>query len=116
MAKFLLQVKYNEKGWAAMVKNPQDRSAAVKPAIEKLGGKLDSLYLAFGKYDVIGIMDMPTNVAAAAFAMAVAAGAEVESLVTTPLMTTREGMDAMKKAGGSTYKPPSSAKKAAAKK
>ena len=116
MSKYLLQVAYNEKGWAAMVKTPQDRGQAVRPAIEKMGGKLETFYYAFGKHDVIAIVDMPSNTAAAGFAIAAAAGGEVKSILTTVLMTPREGMDAMKKAGGSSYRPPSASKKVAAKK
>ena len=75
-----------------MVKKPQDRVEAVRPAIEKLGGKLLSGYLAFGKYDLIAITEMPNNVSAAAFSLAVAAGGAVSNLVTTPLMSTKDGI------------------------
>ena len=50
---------------------PQDRSAAVRPAIEKLGGRIERFWLCFGEYDVVGIVEMPNNVSAAAFAIAV---------------------------------------------
>ena len=105
MAFYLLQVGYTPEAWAAMVKKPQDRIEAVRPAVEKFGGKVVSGYLAFGKYDVIAILDMPNNVSAAAFAMAVGAGGACSKVKTTPLMSTKEGIDAMKKAGGSSYKP-----------
>ena len=49
---------------------------------------------------------MPNNVSAAAFSIAAAAGGAVSAIRTTPLMTTKEGMDAMKKAAASSYKPP----------
>jgi uncharacterized protein with GYD domain len=105
MAFYLLQVGYTPEAWAAMVKKPQDRIEAVRPAVEKFGGKVVSGYLAFGKYDLIAILDMPNNVSAAAFAMAVGAGGACSKVKTTPLMSTKEGMDAMKKASASTYKP-----------
>ena len=47
MAYFLVQVGYTPEAWAAMVKNPQDRSAAVGPAIEKLGGRMERFWLSF---------------------------------------------------------------------
>lgn len=105
MASYLLQIGYTPEAWAAMVKKPQDRIEAVRPAVEKFGGKIVSGYLAFGEYDVVAIFEMPNNVSAAAFAMAVAAGGACNKVKTTPLMTTKEGVDAMQKAGGSTYKP-----------
>lgn len=104
MALYLIQVGYTPEAWAAMAKKPQDRIEAVRPVVEKMGGKLLSGYLAFGEYDLIGIMDMPNNISAAAFAIAVAAGGAAR-LVTTPLMSTKDGMEAMKKAGGANYKP-----------
>jgi uncharacterized protein with GYD domain len=106
MALYLYQVAYKSETWAAMAKNPQDRIEAVRPAIEKLGGKLISGYMAFGKYDLIAIADMPNNVAAAAFAIAATAGGAVSKLHTTPLMSTKDGMEAMKRATASNYKAP----------
>jgi len=104
---YMIQVGYTPESWAAMVKNPQDRIEMVRPAVEKLGGKVVSGYLTFGKYDVIAILDMPDNASAAAFAMSVAAGGGCSKVTTTPLMSTREGVNAMKKAGASSYRPPS---------
>ena len=39
MPHYLLQVAYSIEGWKALVKKPQNRIEAVRPAIEKLGGK-----------------------------------------------------------------------------
>lgn len=105
MAVYMLQIAYTPEAWAAMVKKPQDRIEAVRPAVEKFGGKIVCGYLAFGEYDVVAIFEMPNNVSAAAFAMAIGAGGACNKVKTTPLMSTKEGVDAMKKAGGSTYKP-----------
>ena len=106
MAHYLLQVAYTPQAWATMIKNPQDRVQALKPVLDKMGGKVESAYFAFGDYDLVAIFDMPGNVDAAAFAMAAAAGGAVKSIKTTPLLTTAEGLDAMRKAGASGYIPP----------
>lgn len=106
MPKYLVQVAYTPESWAAMVKNPQNRMDAVRPAVEGLGGKFESAWLAFGQYDLIGVCDFPDNVTAAAFSVSVAAKGSVKALHTTPLMTMEESVEAMKKAGGSTYAPP----------
>jgi uncharacterized protein with GYD domain len=105
MPYYLLQVGYTPEAWAAMIKKPQDRSAAVRPAIEKLGGKMERFWLSFGEYDIIGIVDMPGNVSAAAFSVAIAAGGACRACKTTPLLTTEEGMEAMKQAATCGYKP-----------
>jgi uncharacterized protein with GYD domain len=104
MAHFLIQLGYTSEAWAAMVKNPQDRSAAVAPAIEKLGGKMEHFWLSFGEYDVVGIVEMPNNVSAAAFAIAIGAGGACRSFVTTPLLSSEEAIEAMKQAGTCGYK------------
>ena len=66
MAKYLILGSYTSTAWAAQVKNPQNRMEVVKPAIERLGGTFDSAYMAFGDHDIVGIVDMPDNVTAAA--------------------------------------------------
>ena len=105
MASYLFQISYSAEAWAAMIKRPQDRAQAVSQAVEKLGGKVGSFWMAFGDYDLIGVLDMPDNVSAAAFAIAVAAGGACKNVKTTPLLSVTEGLDAMKKAGTSGYKP-----------
>lgn len=105
MPSYLVQVAYNSDAVAALVKKPQDRGAVVSKAVERLGGTLKGLWLSFGDYDTIVIVDMPDNVSAAAFAMAVSAGGSCKSIKTTPLLSVEEGQAAMKKAGGTGYKP-----------
>ncbi len=106
MPHYLLQVSYTPTAWAAMAKKPQDRLEAIRPAVEKLGGKVVTGYLAFGDYDIVAILEMPDNVTAASFSIAAAAGGACAKVKTTPLMTTKEGIAAMRKAGASSYKPP----------
>ncbi|MGA2186171.1 MAG: GYD domain-containing protein [Bryobacteraceae bacterium] len=105
MPSYLFQVSYSAEAWAAMIKRPQDRVEAVRKAVEKLGGKVGAFWLAFGDYDLVGILDMPDNVNAAAFSFAVAAGGACKNVKTTPLLSIAEGLAAMKKAGKSAYKP-----------
>jgi uncharacterized protein with GYD domain len=105
MPLFLTQVAYTHEAWQALIHNPQNRMDAIRPAIEKLGGKVISGYFAFGDYDTIAILELPDNVAAAAIAIAFAAGGACKSVKTTPLMTTAEGIEALKKAAGTGYKP-----------
>jgi len=103
---YLVQASYTSQATAAMVKSPQDRAAAVRPVIERMGGKLHGLWFAFGEYDAVVIAEMPDNASAAAVAMAVGSSGGIGSYRTTPLLTTAEAMDAMKKAGGVGYQPP----------
>ncbi len=106
MAFYLVQASYSTQASAAMIKNPQDRAAAVKPVIERMGGKMHGLWLSFGEYDVVLIAEMPDNVSAAAVAMAVGSSGGISAYRTTPLLTSAEAMQAMKKASGVGYQAP----------
>jgi uncharacterized protein with GYD domain len=88
-----------------MLKHPQDRAEAVRKPVEKLGGKITASWLAFGDHDLIAVLEMPDNASAAAFAIAAAAGGSLKNVKTTPLLSIAEGVEAMKKAGASGYKP-----------
>jgi uncharacterized protein with GYD domain len=103
---YLVQASYSSAATEAMIKKPQDRAAAVRPMIERLGGKLHGFWFAFGGYDVVAIAEMPDNASAAAVAMAVGSTGGLSSYRTTPLLTAAEAKDAMKKAGGAGYKAP----------
>jgi len=106
MAHYLLQVAYTPEAWAGLVKNPQDRAEALKPMLDKMGGKIEAAYFAFGDHDLVAILQMPANVDAAAFSIAAAAGGAVKSIKTTPLLSVAEGLEAMRKAAASGYTPP----------
>ena len=108
MPHYLLQVSYTPEGWAALIKSPQNRAEAVRPAIEKVGGKLTASYLTFGKYDVLVLAELPDNASAAGIAIAFAAGGTLKAIKTTPLMTWDEGVEAMRKAGQAGYRPATS--------
>lgn len=108
MAHFLLEGAYTTEAWKSLVKNPQNRVDVIRSVIEKLGGSIEGAWFAFGDYDVVLIMQMPDNVSAAAFSLAVAAGGAFKSHRTTPLITMADGIEAMKKAAGAGYQPPSS--------
>ena len=106
MPSYMVQVAYKSEGWAAQMKNPQNRIEAVRPAIEALGGKIVAAYYSFGEYDLAVITEMPDNTSAAAFSIAASAGGSVKALKTTPLMTVDEGLDAVRKASQTSYRPP----------
>jgi uncharacterized protein with GYD domain len=106
MAHYLIQASYSKEGIGDLIANPQDREAAVRPVVEGMGGKLLSLYYAFGDYDAIVLAELPDNATAAALAMAVGGSAGISSYKTTPLLTMDEAMEAMRKAGGTGYRSP----------
>ncbi|HUL16937.1 MAG TPA: GYD domain-containing protein [Terriglobales bacterium] len=111
---FLHQVSYTPESMARLIANPQDRFEAVRGPIEKLGGKIQEGYFAFGEFDAVLITEMPDTVSAAAIALAFSAGGALSRCQTTALMTTAEAMDAMRKAAACGYKPATAAASAAA--
>lgn len=104
MPHYLIQVAYNPEAWQALIKNPQDRIEAVRPAVENLGGKMNEGWFAFGEYDAVLIAELPDNVAASAIAIAFAAGGACKSVKTTPLMSSAEAIEALKKASRAGYR------------
>jgi uncharacterized protein with GYD domain len=107
MPQYLVQVAYSTEGWATLLNKPQDRAKAVGASIASLGGKVIGWWMAFGDYDVVLVIEMPDNQAAAGLAMAVAAGGACRTVKTTPLLSIAEGVAAMQKAAACGYKPPS---------
>jgi len=103
---YLVEVSYTAEAWKTLVKNPQNRMDAVSRAVEKVGGKFHGGWFAFGQYDVIIILEMPDNVAAAANSIAYAAGGACSAVRTTPLLTPEEAVKALKKASETSYRPP----------
>lgn len=104
MPHYLIQVAYTPEGWQALVTNPQNRVEAVRPAVEKLGGKIENAWYSFGEYDVTLVLQMPDNVNAAALSIAFAAGGALKTVRTTPLLSATEALEAMKRAGGTGYR------------
>ena len=98
MPKYLLQVSYTAEGVKGVVKDGgSKRREAARALVESLGGKLETLYFAFGSTDVFAIADLPDNVAAASASMAVAASGAASSSV-TQLLTSEDIDQAAKKA------------------
>src|SRR3984885_3766558 len=64
MPKYLFEACYSPEGATG-------RRDAVKKHLEDVGGKLESMYFAFGDVDCFVIVDLPDNVSAAALSLAV---------------------------------------------
>lgn len=80
MSQFLTQVAYTDQAWQSMVSNPQNRFDALRPVLEKLGGRIVNAWFAFGDYDIVLITELPDNVSAAALAIAASAGGACKSI------------------------------------
>ena len=106
MSLFALQASYSPLAWAALVKTPENRLDAVRPAVERLGGRIVNGWFSFGDYDVLVVCEMPDAVSAAALSMAISSSGAVKAVKTTSLMTFEEGGEALKKARSAEYAAP----------
>ena len=100
MALSMIQFSYKSETVGKLLKNPEDRSVAVKNLIEKLGGKMLAFYYCYGDYDGLLIADMPDSSSGLATTMAAFAAGGTSKLKTTVLISVEEAMEAMKKAAG----------------
>ena len=107
MPKYLIEASYSQAGLKALVKDGgTGRRKAVEAASKALGGRLESMYFAFGTSDVYAIVDAPDNITAAAFALAVGGTGVAAHLKTIVLLTAEEVDQAAKKSAGSGYRAP----------
>jgi len=106
MALYMTQFSYTAEAWAALIKNPADRSVGLKNLLEKMGGTLLHLYYSFGDQDGIAIMEMPDEGAAAACVLAITASGHLKGTKTTQLLTVEQAVKAMGTAGEQVYAAP----------
>ncbi len=104
MAKYLIKGSYSVEGTKGLLKaGGSSRKAALERMLEGLGGKLESLYYAFGEADALLIIDAPDATTAAAVSLAINSTGAVQ-VTTIPLMSVEEIDAACKKSVD--YRPP----------
>ena len=107
MPLYMVQASYVPEALAAMTKNPQDRTEAIRPLVEGAGGKLRDVFFSQGDYDIIIVFDVPDAEAANALALAAVGAGHLKAYKTTPLFTPQEVVGAMRRAAQLTIRPPS---------
>ena len=108
MPHYLLQASYSAQGVSGLISTPEDRSAVLRSIVEGLGGRMESLYYAFGDSGVVAIFELPDNVTMAALSMVAGASGALSNLKTTVLIPITEGVEAARKVGTIGYRPPGS--------
>lgn len=108
---YLFECSYTPAALKAMVNNPQDREEAARPMVEAVGGKLHHVFFAFGRSDVVALIEAPDDETMAAAALTIGSSGAFSAGATTKLFTAKEAMAAMKKAqaGVKVYKPATAA-------
>jgi uncharacterized protein with GYD domain len=88
MPKYMIKASYNAQGIQGVIKaGGSARVTAVKQAVKKAGGKLESFYFAFGETDAYLILDMPDHASVAAVAAAAAGSGMLSKCETVVLLT-----------------------------
>jgi len=104
MPKYLVQANYVGEGLKGLLKEGgSSRRTAIEKLFESVGGRVETIYYAFGDTDVFIIADLPDNVTAAALSLIVNAAGAATAKVTV-LLTVEEIDAATKKTP--TYRPP----------
>jgi uncharacterized protein with GYD domain len=102
--KYLLRASYSAEGSKGLLKDGgTKRQSAARTLVESLGGKLETLYFAFGDTDVVAIVDLPDNATAAAASLTISGTGALSGNIT--VLLTPEEIDQAARKGGS-YTPP----------
>jgi uncharacterized protein with GYD domain len=78
MAKYVVLMSWTEQGIKAIKDSPK-RLDAGKALAKKLGGELKKFYMTIGAHDMVTILEMPNDAAAAKFALSLASGGAVRT-------------------------------------
>ena len=97
MAKFLIKGSYSVDGARGLIKEGGSaRQAAIEKALAGIGGHLESIYYAFGEFDVYVIAEVPDAISGLALSLTVNASGAA-SATTIPLLTVQDVDAACKK-------------------
>ena len=104
MPKYLVEASYTSEGLKNLQKDrAEGRTAAIKAALQSIGGKLEAIYWSLGEHDAVVLCELPDASSAAALALAASASGMVRTK-TTQLLTAQEVDSALAKAVK--YRPP----------
>lgn len=107
MAFFMIEGNYAPGVARTFLNNPQqDRPGAVRALAEQAGGHLHAFFYALGESDFVVILELPSNVAAAAISLTVGAIGHVSHYRTHVLLAPPEAMQAMQMARDLRLEPP----------
>jgi uncharacterized protein with GYD domain len=106
MPMYKIEFSYTPEAWAALCRNPEDRSAPVRTLASSMGGRLVDFYYSFGEYDGFAIVETPDNLTAGTAALVALSPGHLKSVKTTPIFTVDEAMAMMRRAGEITFRAP----------
>jgi uncharacterized protein with GYD domain len=78
MAKYIALVNWTDKG-VAEAKSSPDRLDKARSFAKQMGGDIEQVFMTMGGYDLVVILEMPSDEAAAEFALKSAAGGHIRT-------------------------------------
>jgi uncharacterized protein with GYD domain len=106
MPLYMSQVAYTPEHFAALTKQPEDRTEAVRAVGQKLGCRLVSFYYSFGEYDGVTIFEAPDETAMTAVLLAALGAGHIRAIKTIQLLAPKDAVEAMRQAGAAAFKAP----------
>ncbi|MGB2567638.1 GYD domain-containing protein [Micromonospora citrea] len=104
MSRFLLRSTYTADGLKGLAGDGGSRRAeVVRKMVEDAGGRLESMYFAFGEDDTYVVCELPDHPTAASLAIAIGAAGGLRVQV-TPVLTPEEVDEATRRMAA--YSPP----------
>lgn len=92
MGKYLIRATYTQAGLEGLLKEGGTRRrAALAETIEEAGGTLESLYYAFGEWDLYLIADLPDDATVTAISLHISSAGAINTNVT--VLVTPETID-----------------------
>lgn len=107
MPLYLSRFSYTPDAIKALIRSPEDRAKVAAEAAETLGVKVIGFWYALGEFDGVLLAEAPDNASVAGLAMLVGGSGALSRFETTALLSMEEAQEAMRKAAGATYRPPS---------
>jgi len=106
MRRYMIQATTTPQGAAALLQKPEDRTEAIRPIFEAVGGSLEHYYLSLAENAIIMIANVPDEVSLGALMVAFFARAPWASFRAMPIMTASESVEVFKRAANIAYRPP----------
>jgi uncharacterized protein with GYD domain len=78
MAKYIMLLNWTDQGIKAVKDSPK-RLDAAKELARKLGGEFKKFYMTTGAYDMVAVVELPDDAAAAKFVLTLGSGGAIRS-------------------------------------
>ena len=102
----MTQFAYISEAWTVLVKKPEDQGKVLGELVEKMGGRLVSMYYCMGEYDGMVIYEAPDETTAAATVLSAISPGHLKTTKTTVLLSVEDTVEAMNKANAGAYPGP----------